>query len=521
MAEDAQRSSDQRLRAAVESSPSGLLMIDMAGRIVLVNREVERLFGYPREELLGQPVELLVPEAARGEHPGFRAGFYHHPQVRSMGAGRELFGLRKDGTTVPVEIGLTPVVTPEGMFVLSSIVDISARKAAEEERRELEEQLRESQKLEALGTLAGGIAHDFNNILGAIIGYAELVRGELASEDSRADLAELLLFAERGRQLVQQILVFSRREVRELKPLSLATPVDQTVKLLRATLPASVHIDAALDPTLPRVLADSTSVHQVLMNLATNAAHAMPGGGHLDIRLEPFYVRDSIARANPDLREGPYVRLTVRDTGRGIDPAVRQRVFEPFFTTKGPNEGTGLGLAIVHGIMTDHKGVVRLESELGVGTKVDCLFPALEQDQAELATSAEQSPQGRGERILFVEDEPGVARVGTRRLTTLGYRVVGETDPRVAVARIVEHGEEFDLLLTDFNMPHMDGLTLAQQVHAARPGLPILLTTGYVGTLEEHELVQRGIIRLIPKPWTIEEIAVKVREVLGAGPPPE
>jgi PAS domain S-box-containing protein len=515
MSEDGERSTDQRLRAAVESSPSGLLMIDTEGRIVLVNREVERLFGYPREELLGKSVEMLVPSQVRGGHSSFRTTFLRDPKVRAMGAGRELYGLRKDGATVPVEIGLTPVVTPEGMFVLSSIVDISARKAADEVHRKLEEALRESQKLEALGTLAGGIAHDFNNILAAIIGYAELVRPTLTSDAARGDMAELMAFAERGRQLVQQILVFSRREQRELKPLSLMTPVSQAVKLLRATLPAGVEMDVNLDPTLPRVMADPTSVHQVLMNLATNAAHAMPKGGKLQIRLEPLHVHDSMARANPDLREGRYVRLTVRDTGHGIDPAVRARVFEPFFTTKGPNEGTGLGLAIVHGIMTDHAGAVRLESELGVGTKVDCLFPAIEEEAIELGAFDAGIPPGKGERILIVEDEPSLARAGERRLTGLGYQVTVETDPRRALAR-VQAGEQFDLMLTDFNMPHMDGMTLVTEAHAASPGLPILLTTGYVGELQEHELIQADVATLVPKPWSLREIAVAIRARLDA-----
>jgi len=490
-------------------------MIDSQGRIVLVNREVERLFGYSREDLLGRSVDMLVPDAVRARHPLDRAAFLANPRERAMGHGRELHGLRKDGTEVPVEIGLTPVATEEGMFVISSVVDITARRQAEAERRLLEEQLRESQKLEALGTLAGGIAHDFNNLLGGIIGYAELVRAAVSSDAIRADLAELLQYAERGKQLIKQILIFSRQEARERRPLSLTRTVEEASRMLRATLPATIEMKIHVDPTVPRVLADATSVHQVLMNLANNAAHAMPAGGRLTIDLESFYVRDSIARANPDLHEGPYARLVVRDTGHGIEPGIRQRVFDPFFTTKGPNEGTGLGLAIVRGIMQDHGGAVRLESEVGAGTSVDCLFPALEVEPEGVSVPDESVPQGRGERILLVEDEEGLARLGRLRLESLGYEVETETDPELVLQRIAE-ATPFALMITDYNMPHLNGLDLARSVHAVHPALRILLTTGFVGDLPQDSLHAAGIVGLVRKPSTMAEIAKDVRNALDA-----
>lgn len=493
-------------------------MIDSQGRIVLVNREVERLFGYSREDLLGRSVDMLVPGAVRARHPQDRAAFLANPRERAMGHGRELHGLRKDGTEVPVEIGLTPVATEEGMFVISSVVDITARRQAEAERRLLEEQLRESQKLEALGTLAGGIAHDFNNLLGGIIGYAELVRAAATSEATRADVAELLQYAERGKQLVKQILIFTRQESRERRPLSLAQTVDEAGRMLRATLPATIEMKIQVDSQAPRVLADATSVHQVLMNLANNAAHAMPNGGKLSIDLESYFVRDSVARANPDLREGPYVRLSVRDTGLGIDPGIRSRVFDPFFTTKGPNEGTGLGLAIVRGIMQDHGGSVRLESELGVGTSVDCLFPALEVETENVALATLDAPQGRGERILLVEDEEGLARLGRLRLESIGYQVLVETDPERVLQRIAAEAEPFALMITDYNMPHLNGLDLSRMVHAAHPVLRILLTTGFVGDLPPDSLRDAGIVGLARKPSTIAEIATDIRSALDAPP---
>ena len=240
MASDLTGATELRLRAAVESSPSGILMTDARGLVVLVNREIERLFGYAREELLGKSVERLVPERFRSGHAGFRGGFMADAKVRAMGAGRDLYGLRKDGSEVPLEIGLTPVATGEGMFILASIVDISARKTAEAERRRLEEELRQAQKLEAIGTLAGGIAHDFNNILFGIVGYAELMGKAASPQAAAADRAELLKAAARGKDLVDRILVFSRRQPTERQPLELGRTVEEAAKLLRATLPPAV-----------------------------------------------------------------------------------------------------------------------------------------------------------------------------------------------------------------------------------------------------------------------------------------
>ncbi|HVX89391.1 MAG TPA: PAS domain S-box protein, partial [Gemmatimonadales bacterium] len=349
----ARRKAEARFRAAVESSPSGMVMVDAAGRIVLVNREVERLFGYSREELLGRSVDTLVPMRSRGAHPEFRAGFYASPDARAMGAGRELFGLRKDGTEVPVEIGLNPIETEEGLFVLSSIVDISSRVAARQERARLEEQLRQSQKMEAMGTLAGGIAHDFNNILGGILGYAELALAATADPAVRNDLGEVIGAAARGRELVAAILRFSRRQEATRTPVDLGQVVAESLRLLRPTLPATIAVDQQAAPGPLRALADATAVQQIVMNLATNAAHAMPSGGRIQIELEPFYARDSFVRSHPEMHEGPYVVLRVRDDGRGMPPEILSRAMEPFFTTKPPGTGSGLGLAMVHGLMRE------------------------------------------------------------------------------------------------------------------------------------------------------------------------
>jgi len=508
---------EQRLRAAVEAAPSGLLMIDSDGNIVLVNREVERLFGYTRDELLGKSIEVLVPDRFRQRHPGFRAVFADDPQTRAMGVGRDLFGLHKDGTEVPVEIALNPIETEEGVFVLSSIVDISARKQAEQEQAGLEEQLRQSQKMEALGRLAGGIAHDFNNILGAIVGYAELVREETKAPDVIADVDEVLRAASRGKDLVERILRFSRRQDVVPRAMDLGQVVREVTRLLRATLPASIDIRLGLNPTTPRVMADATSVHQVLMNLATNASHAMEGGGVLDIDLQPFHVRDSFARANPGLREGQHVLLTVRDTGHGMDDGTKARAFEPFFSTKAPGGGSGLGLALVHGILRDHGGTAWLESSAGEGTTVSCLFPAIESESSEELAQVRPVPRGHGERILLLDDEPTLTAVGERRLQALGYQITTFNDPIEALGAFRTAPERFDLVMTDFSMPNMDGVQFARHVSSIRRDIPILLATGYMDEFPDSTIVAAGISQVLSKPMTLATLGETVASLLATG----
>jgi hypothetical protein len=523
MSADASRGVDWRLSALIESSPSGLLVADPHGNIVFVNREVERLFGYARAELLGQPVEMVIPERFRSGHAGYRAGFMTDPKARAMGAGRDLYGLRKDHTEVPVEIGLSPMATEEGVFVLASVVDITGRKKAEDERRHLEEQLRQALKVEALGTLAARVAHDFNNVLHAISGYAERIASALPAQGSAAeDLAELARAAQHGRELVERIRVFSRQQPAESRPLEIGPTVAEAAKLLRATLPASIHLRVTLHAQSLRVRADATSIHQILMNLGTNAAHAMPGGGVLEISVEPQYLRDHVVRAQPGLREGWYASLVVRDEGTGIEPAARERVFEPGFTTKPSGLGTGLGLSIVQALMRTHEGAVELASEQGRGTTVSCFFPALVAEALPEWPGEETTAQGHGERILLVEDEPTLAEASARWLEALGYQVTSDTDVPHALETVRARSGDFDLVLSDYLMPQMVGLDFARAIHNIRPDLPIALLTGYIQELPEETIRAAGVRRLISKPATIAELGRAVHEVLaGTAPAPD
>jgi nitrogen-specific signal transduction histidine kinase len=392
-------------------------------------------------------------------------------------------------------------------------VDISARKRAEQAQNRLQEQLRHAQKLEAIGTLAGGMAHDFNNLLAVIIGCGDLLRSSIDDADAKADLADLMEAAARGRDLVTRVLTFSRRQDIARRPLVLGEAVSEAAKLLRSTLPTTIDIRVAIDDACPRVLGDTTAIHQIVMNLGTNAAHAMPSGGDLHIRVEPTYVRDSVARSM-GVSEGPYVSMVVRDNGQGIEPAIRERVFEPFFTTKAVGAGTGLGLALVHGIMQEHEGYVELESEVGAGTTVSCLFPAIEAQPTEDSAVAAEVPRGRGQRILLVDDEAALVRVGTRQLERLGYNVVACTRVADALAALRGNPTSFELVVTDYYMPEQTGVDFSREVGRISPGVPVLLLTGQMGTIDDRVLKDAGVRRVAMKPLTLEGLAVVVHELL-------
>ncbi len=513
---------EQRLRAAIESAPCGILMTDPAGIIVLLNREVERLFGYSREELLGRSVETLVPLLHRERHASDRADFATRPEARAMGAGRDLRGLRKDGTEVPVEVGLTPVATADGMFCVSTIVDVSTRMAAELERRQLMEELRQTQKLEALGMLAGGVAHDFNNILEAITGYGELIKARSIDPESRRDADQILTAAERGRQVIASILRFTRRQSSERRLTDLAIPIQEAATLLRSTIPSSIGIQLDLSPEAPRAVVDSTAVHLILANLGSNAAQAMAGAGDrqrqsLRISLQPFYARDSSVRDNPEFREGLYALLEVADTGSGMTPEVLARAFEPFFTTKAADKGTGFGLPTVRSLLRDLGGTVMIDSEVARGTRVRCFIPAGEVEAPALVQAAPEAalPVGRGERIFFVDDHAELVEVGIRRLQQFGYQTRGFTDPQAVLDTISADPGACDLLITDYSMPGLNGLTLAQAVLAVRPDLPILLMTGWTEDLSTEIIASAGVRATLLKPATTVELRTSVHALLA------
>jgi len=382
--------------------------------------------------------------------------------------------------------------------------------------RNLEEQLRQTQKMEAIGTLAGGIAHDFNNILTSINGYTELSQMVLEGNDQvREYLDAVLKASSRAADLVRQILTFSRQERVERRLIQLRPVVAETIKLLRASIPSTIEFDISLATNAPAVLADATQIHQVLMNLGTNALHAMKGSpGTLKITLERCPVDVSQAATQSRLRPGLYARVSVSDTGIGMDPATQRRIFEPFFTTKPLGEGTGLGLSVVLGIMDSHDGAVTVYSQPGEGTVFHLYFPEHAGEASEIGEDGDPVPIGNGERILFVDDEELLAQLGKKSLTALGYEVEVTTRPADALALVRADPQRFALVLTDQTMPGMSGVFLATQIRQIRPELPVVLLTGYSLALGQDQIDAAGILQVLIKPMSIHSLAGAVHAAL-------
>jgi PAS domain S-box-containing protein len=511
--EAALRESEERYRAMLENTPLGIY-VDVAGRFAYANRELLRILGAASpDEVLGS---AILPRIA----PEFRAAV----QERALAAGahqeptdlRELQLLRLDGAVIDVEASALPTTFDGEPATQVQVRDVSERRHAERARVSLEAQLRQAQKMEAIGTLAGGIAHDFNNILGAIVGYTELARADTADRPGvQESLVQVEKAGARARDLVRQILAFSRREEQTRRLIPLEDVVREVLQLLRASFPAQVSIVSELSADAPVVLADPSQVHQVLMNLATNALHAMmPDGGTLTLRQTVVDVSEADALATAGLEPRRYVRLTVVDSGCGIEPGLADRVFEPFFTTKDPGRGTGLGLAVVQGIMKSHDGVVMLQSEVGKGSTFALYFPAHEDEGAALPIDVSKLARGDGQHVLLVDDEESLARLVCRALERLGYRVTAETDPRRALSVFQSGPERFDLLLTDLTMPGMNGLELAREVHRIRPALPVVLATGYGGDVDAEQARALDIQELLFKPATVAALGYTVRRAL-------
>jgi len=401
--------------------------------------------------------------------------------------------------------------------VVATVRDITARKSAEAHRERLEQQLRQSQKMEAIGTLAGGIAHDFNNILTAILGYAELLRAQVHGQAGVEErLAEIAKAGARAKDLVSQILTFSRRQEHTRVTMSLGPAIDEALKLLRAAIPTSIEIEARVDPELPPVIADATQVHQVVMNLAANAAAAMAGGpGRLLVRCDAVELDDAAA-ADAGLSAGRFVRLLIEDSGCGMEPEVLDRIFDPFFTTKGPGEGTGLGLSVVHGIVKAHEGAILVDSRVGEGTAFRIYLPALFEQRPSDERPRARTIEGQGEHVLFIDDEPALVELLRDQLVILGYRVTAHRSSLAALADFRARPLDFDVVLTDLTMPAMSGADLAEEIFKLRPDLPIVIATGYGHVMTEERAKELGLRPLLYKPFTMANLGDAIQEALAS-----
>jgi nitrogen-specific signal transduction histidine kinase/CheY-like chemotaxis protein len=382
-----------------------------------------------------------------------------------------------------------------------------------EERKQAEEQLRQVQKLEAIGTLTGGIAHDLNNILAAVMGFAERALGRVSEGTTeKACLEKVLEAGLRGRDLVRRMLTFSRKGEQEKKPLLISRVIEETVKLLRASIPSTIDIRMEIENGSGFVLADPVQMQQVIMNLCTNAAYAMRDGkGILQIELSDHTVAPSSGLDG--MKPGSYVKLVLRDTGGGIPADVIGRIFDPFFTTKPPGEGTGLGLSVVHGIVKSHDGSINVESEQGAGTSFTLCFPKVEKEQGCVDETDGPIPAGH-ERILLVDDEEALMRMGESTLTELGYEVTSRMNGREALALVAEDPSRFDVVITDVTMPEMTGVELTKEVLSIRADLPIIMYTGYSHLVDANVAKAAGARGFVMKPLTEREIAKAIRKVL-------
>ncbi len=402
--------------------------------------------------------------------------------------------------------------------LIGTVQDITERKQAEKKRSQLEEQLRQAQKMESIGTLAGGIAHDFNNILGIIIGNTELSINDVPERDPvRYNLEEIHKASLRARDMVRQILRFSRQDNQEVRPIQIRPIIEDALKLIRSSIPTTIEIRQKFSAHTEAILADPTQINQILLNLCTNATHAMrESGGVLEVALKDIDLDKKAVTRYHELTPGKYIVLTVRDTGYGMEPDVVDRIFDPYFTTKEVGEGTGMGLAVIHGIVKKHNGAIQVYSEPGKGTTFKVLFPVAESKPVPEATSLEALPTGT-EKILFVDDEAALADLGGRMLQHLGYEVTVRTGSHEALGVFKAQPDNFDLLMTDMTMPNMTGKDLAQEILQIRPGFPVILCTGFSEIITEEKAKQIGIKAFVMKPLAVGEVATTIRQVLDQG----
>jgi PAS domain S-box-containing protein len=505
----------------LESIPDAVVAVARDGVIVLVNREAERVFGYDRVELLGEPVEMLVPARVRSEYLAQRERYFRDPTTRALGSGLEFHGLRKDGAEFPLDIAVSPLGTGEGTTAIVVVRDLSEAKEFERRRDEelaratREARIAQSRRLESLGQLAGGVAHDFNNLLGVILNYAEFVADELEEGTSaHTDVVEIRKAAARATDLTRQLLIFSRREVVKPTPVDLNEVVRDVGRLLRRTL--GEHVELVLNPGqgLPAVLADPGQIEQVLVNLAVNARDAMPDGGRVRIETREVELDGDFLREHPELSPGRYVRLTVADDGVGMEPEIAARAFEPFFSTKSKGEGTGLGLATVYGIVTGAGGQISVYTEPGEGTVFRVHLPAVDSPVPTGSSEPADDLTSLGERVLLVEDEDAVRDLAKRILTEAGYWVTATSAGSDALALLEDPKREFDVLISDVVMPGMRGVELARRAAKLRPKLPVLMMSGYTTPLDEADRVAIAEAPLLEKPFSRRDLLGEVHRLL-------
>ncbi|HLY12970.1 MAG TPA: PAS domain S-box protein [Candidatus Limnocylindrales bacterium] len=508
---------EARFQGVIESSPNAWIGVDEEGLVAYANARVGPTFGYPEGEIVGLPIEALVPERFRARHVFLRQAFVAEPGTRAMGEGRDLVGLRRDGSEFPIEISMSGA--QDGRLLFASIVDITVRKS-------LEARLLQAQKLESIGRLAGGIAHDFNNMLFAIRGFAELLEEDLAPDnpapfDRAAALRSvhsISSVAERASALTGELLAFGRQRVIRPALIAIDAAVVSVEPMIRQLVGTNIDLAIHLDPATGTVQADAGQLGQILVNLVVNARDALPSGGSITIETGNATIDAAHVVADLDLAQGDYVVLSVADTGLGMDAATREHAFEPFFTTKEIGHGTGLGLATTYGIVRQAGGQIWLDSEPGQGTTFRLYFPRVDGPPTEAEVPFEVAPHVATGTILLVEDEPSVRSVTTTILERAGYRVVAVASALVALERLADASTEIDVLVTDAVMPGLSGIELAERAMDREPPVGIVLLSGYLADrLDLDRLLARGAV-FAAKPATSKLLLDAVRRALNVRP---
>lgn len=493
----------------MDTIPTGIIIVDIENRqIVYTNPAAASMVGTEPQQVTGKACHELFDESSCEQCP-MDSGSQTIQAQRTL---RTVFGKER-----PVLKTVSRTTLEGRECFMATFIDLSERIRAEEDKEKLETQLRQVQKMEALGTLAGGIAHDFNNILSAVIGYSELGLQDLGdtSDPLYPKLKAINNAGLRARDLVEQILAFSRMQEQMHAPVKVSPIVKEAIKLLQSSLPANIKIKSVIKADRP-VLGDPTQIHQIIMNLCTNAYHAMQiSGGQLGVTLEEVFIDASQAPAGLTLESGQYLRLAISDTGSGINPAIIDRIFEPYFTTKDKSKGTGLGLAVVHGIVKGHGGEIKVESQEGEGTCFTVYLPISQAETSEKGPHSSSLPMGT-EHVLLVDDEKDIVEIGNQILQRLGYRVTAVIGSKAALDAYKADPFRFDVVITDYNMPEMTGDQMAKTMMGIRRKIPIIVCTGFSEVFDKERAQAMGIRKILMKPVTMEAMAHAVREVLSS-----
>ena len=494
-------------------APVGYFTLSEKGLIVEANLTLAEMLCVERRFLLKSPLSKFIVEKDQDVY------YLHHRRLQETKE-RQTCELQMRGKTgeefwARLECVLMEDSEGRSLGIRSVMIDVTERKRSEEEKRDLEDQLRQAQKMEAIGTLAGGIAHDFNNILGIIMGNCELALKDVPDwNPAHYNLEEVSKAAVRARDMVKQILAFSRRTEQQVKPVHMGPLVKESLKMLRVSIPSTIEIREELSMDKDTVRADPAQINQVILNLCTNAAHAMrEKGGVISVCLKSRTLEEDATAVHPDLAPGAYLDLAVSDTGHGMDQEVVERIFDPFFTTKETGEGTGMGLSVVHGIVKNHGGAILVESEPGESTVFHIYLPLIEVEAEQAEETVKPFPIGT-ERILFVDDVEALAELGERMIEHLQYKVTASTSSIEALDLFREDPGRFDLVITDMTMPHMTGADLSLELLRIRPGIPIILCTGYSEMISEEKAVKMGIRAFVNKPFSMRDLAETIRKVL-------